>query len=442
MTEKDLHDYQRRAIDFILSKKRVGLFIDMGLGKTISTLTAIDKLLYGEFTINKVLIIAPLRVCNTVWEQEARKWKHTKHISFTNLSGGKKNMVAGLMEKSDVYLINRENVVLLVDYLGSKWDFDMIVIDESSSFKSHSTRRFRAMKKVVFKTDYMVLLTGTPSPNSYMDLWPQLYLIDGGKRLYSTISKYRARWFDKDHMGFKYELRQGADKQIQERIKDICLSMKAEDYIELPQKINVVTHQPLEGKLLREYNKLKKEMVLMLEDEKEITAMTAATLTNKLLQFCSGNIYDESGEYIHIHDHKIEMFKEIIEDNPNESFLVAYNYKHELEHLLKHFKGAEVLGKDEEVVNRWNKGKVKILLAHPASAGHGLNLQHGGSIIVWYGFTWSLELYQQFNARLHRQGQDKSVRIIHLAVGEVENKLMETLTHKDVSQRELLKALT
>jgi len=439
LNENNLHKYQKRAVDFIIDKKRAALFIDMGLGKTISTLTAIEKIKYDLFDVDKVLIIAPLRVCNTVWEQEAKKWKHTSHLTFSNLSGGRKNMLKGLMKKADIYLINRENAPALVNHLGTKWDFDMVVIDESSSFKSHATKRFRAMKRILHKTHYMVLLTGTPNPNGYLDLWSQFYLIDGGERLFNTISKYRSRYFDSDYMGYNYTLRHGAMKQIHDKISDVVLSMSAKDYLTLPKVINNVVYQPLSGKLLKYYEKLEKEMMLQLK-EGTITAMTAATLTNKLLQFCSGNIYNED-KVEHIHTLKIDMLKDILEDNPNENFLIAYNYKHELEQLQKHFKYAKKLDKDPKTVEEWNKGNIKLLLAHPASAGHGLNLQYGGHNIVWYGFTWSLELYQQFNARLNRQGQTRPVTITHLAVGEIEKRLMETLTKKEITQKELLAAL-
>jgi SNF2 family DNA or RNA helicase len=441
LKKEQLHSYQNKAIDFITNKKNVALFLGMGLGKTISTLTAIEDLKYNSFDVNKVLIIAPLRVCNTVWMQEAQKWEHTKDLTFSNLAGGKVAMREGLKKEADIYLINRENVVALVEHLGKDWMFDMMVIDESSSFKSPSSKRFKALKKVISKINYTVLLTGTPSPNGYMDLWSQIYLLDMGRRLGVNITAYRNRYFNRDYMGYSYELRYGAVKNIQDKIKDIVLSMSAKDYLELPKVISTVQYQEMPKKLLATYNKFKNDMVFNLENEEKITAMSAATLTNKLLQFCSGNMYDEDENIHNIHTLKIDMLKEIVEDNPNDTFLVAYNYKHELADLQKHFKYAKVLDKSAKTVEKWNKGEIRMLLVQPMSAGHGINLQYGGNNIVWYGFTWSLELYQQLNARLDRQGQTKPVNITHLAVGDIENKLMQTLTQKDISQSNLLRAL-
>ena len=437
----NLHNYQNKAIDFIINKRNVALFLDMGLGKTISTLTAIDKLIYDEFNVSKVLLIAPLRVCNTVWEKEALNWGHTKHLTFSNISGGKQNMIQGLKNEADIYLINRENVLALVEHLGKDWDFDMMVIDESSSFKNPTSKRFKALKKVITKINYTVLLTGTPSPNGYMDLWSQIYLLDMGMRLCINITAYRNRFFNKDYMGYTYELRKGAAKEIQDAINDVVLSMSAEDYLELPKVISNVIYNELDGKLLKTYNEFKSKLILDIGKEEVITAMSAATLSNKLLQFCSGNIYDDDGNIKEIHTLKIDMLKEIIEDNQSETFLIAYNYKHELIALQKHFKDAVVLDKKGEAVERWNRGKIKILLAQSQSAGHGINLQHGGNNIIWYGFTWSLEVYQQFNARLNRQGQTKPVVINHLAVGEIEKRLMTTLANKDITQADLLSSL-
>lgn len=441
LSKNNLHKYQFRAVNHILTIPKCALFLDMGLGKTISTLTALEDLIYDSFEVSKVLVIAPLRVCNTVWSQEAKKWEHTQRLTFSNLAGGKKKMLTGLHRKADVYLINRENVKALVLQLGKKWDFDMVVIDESSSFKSPSSQRFRAMKKVLPLINRMVLLTGTPAPNGYGDLYSQFFLLDGGFRLGRTQTMFRTRYFDKDFMGWNYTLRDGAIQKIQDQIKDLVLSMSADDYLELPDFIPSVLGNDLEGSLLTKYKKLEKDMIVALNKEDKITAMSASTLSNKLLQFCSGNMYNEEGKVLHVHDLKIETLKEIIDENPNDNILVAYNYKHELAALVGAFPDAVVLDKAGQAVEDWNAGRVRILLAHPASAGHGLNLQDGGSLLVWYGFTWSLELYQQFNKRLHRQGQTKKVRAMHIAVGEVEHKLMTALAKKDVVQGDLLEAL-
>lgn len=407
----------------------------MGLGKTITTLTAIEELIYKD--VEKVLIIAPLRVCNSVWMQEAQNWEHTSYMTFTNLSGGRANMLKGLKESSDIYLINRENVKAMVEATKGKWDFDMVVIDESSSFKSYSSQRFKALKKVLHLIDKMVLLTGTPSPNGYMDLWSQIYLLDRGERLGKNITAFRNRYFTKDFMGWSYELNSYAPAKIQALIKDITISMSSEDYLELPEFIPTVLQNKLSGKLLNQYEEFEKDMLLDLDGEL-LTAMSAATLSNKLLQFCSGNIYGEDGQIHHFHDLKLDTLQEIIDSSPDENLLVAYNYKHELTALKKKFPNAVVLDKEGTIVEQWNKGEIKLLLAHPASAGHGLNLQKGGKTLIWYGFTWSLELYQQFNKRLHRQGQTDNVRCIHIAVGDIEYKLMKTLSLKDATQQQLL----
>lgn len=440
LNRSNLHHYQERAVSHIIEKHKCALFLDLGLGKTITTLTAIEELMYDRFEVGKVLLIAPLRVCNTVWETEANNWQHTKRLKFINLAGGKNNMLTGLQRKADVYLINRENVKALVEHYKGKFPFDMVVIDESSSFKSPSSQRFKALKKVLHKINRMILLTGTPAPNGYMDLWSQIYLLDGGYRLGRTITLFRQMYFESDYMGYKYTIRDGAIKTIQDKIQDLVLSMQSEDYLELPKAVNIVLENKLEGKLLKQYQEFEKHMMLELGDE-NLTAMTAATLSNKLLQFCSGNVYDENKSVKHFHNLKIDTLKEVIEDNPTENLLVAYNYKHELEALTKAFPDAVVLDKAGKAVKEWNDGKIKLLLAHPASAGHGLNLQKGGSIIIWYGFNWSLELYQQFNARLNRQGQENVVRLIHIAVGDIEYKLMKTLAQKDITQDKLLKAL-
>jgi len=435
LNRSDLHEYQHKGVKHILENKNSALFLDMGLGKTITTLTAIEELIYKD--VEKVLIIAPLRVCNSVWMQEAQNWEHTSYMTFTNLSGGRANMLKGLKESSDIYLINRENVKAMVEATKGKWDFDMVVIDESSSFKSYSSQRFKALKKVLHLIDKMVLLTGTPSPNGYMDLWSQIYLLDRGERLGKNITAFRNRYFTKDFMGWSYELNSYAPAKIQALIKDITISMSSEDYLELPEFIPTVLQNKLSGKLLNQYEEFEKDMLLDLDGEL-LTAMSAATLSNKLLQFCSGNIYGEDGQIHHFHDLKLDTLQEIIDSSPDENLLVAYNYKHELTALKKKFPNAVVLDKEGTIVEQWNKGEIKLLLAHPASAGHGLNLQKGGKTLIWYGFTWSLELYQQFNKRLHRQGQTDNVRCIHIAVGDIEYKLMKTLSLKDATQQQLL----
>jgi len=442
LTRSNLHKYQLRAIDHVIKVPKSALFIEMGLGKSISTLTAIDELMNDHFSVNKVLIIAPLRVANTVWHTEAKNWDHVKHLTFSLITGPLKSRLTALQRSADIYVINRENVKWLVDKYHNNWQWDMVVIDESSSFKSHSSQRFKALKKVLPSISRMVLLTGTPASNGYMDLWSQMYLLDQGERLGRNITAFRQRFFDRDFMGYNYVLRKSADDKIKELLADKVLSMQGEDYLDLPPYVSTVLGNKLEGKLLKEYNEFEKEMILAITDtDEKITAMSAATLTNKLLQFCSGAVYDSERNVHQIHDLKIDTLKEIMEENPDDNILIAYNFKHELARLVEAFPEATVLDKEGVAVEAWNRGEVKMLLAHPASAGHGLNIQHGGSLIVWFGFTWSLELYQQFNARLYRQGQTSVVRIMHIAVGEVEHRLMATLAQKDVTQDDLLKSL-
>jgi len=442
LTKTNLHKYQLRAIDHVIKVPKSALFIEMGLGKSISTLTAIDELMNDHFSVNKVLIIAPLRVANTVWHTEAKNWDHVKHLTFSLITGPLKSRLTALQRSADIYVINRENVKWLVDKYHNNWQWDMVVIDESSSFKSHSSQRFKALKKVLPSISRMVLLTGTPASNGYMDLWSQMYLLDQGERLGRNITAFRQRFFDRDFMGYNYVLRKSADDKIKELLADKVLSMQGEDYLDLPPYVSTVLGNKLEGKLLKEYNEFEKEMILAITDtDEKITAMSAATLTNKLLQFCSGAVYDSERNVHQIHDLKIDTLKEIMEENPDDNILIAYNFKHELARLVEAFPEATVLDKEGVAVEAWNRGEVKMLLAHPASAGHGLNIQHGGSLIVWFGFTWSLELYQQFNARLYRQGQTSVVRIMHIAVGEVEHRLMATLAQKDVTQDDLLKSL-
>ena len=443
LNRDNLHAYQDRAVDFIKDKQTVALFLDMGLGKTVSTLTAVSDLL-DDYAVMKVLIIAPLRVANSVWHKEALEWEHLKHLKFSLITGTAKQKETALYDKkAEIFVTNRESIPWLIDKIGKKkgaWDFDMLVFDESSSFKNSKSLRFRKIKTKLRETEYRVLLTGTPSPNGYMDLWSQFYLLDGGGRLGFNLSQYRNAYFTSDFMGYKYTVKPNAPETIQNRLKDITLSMGAEDYLELPDKITSVLDTPLPPNLMKEYRKFEKQMIMELGDE-EITAMSAAALSNKLLQFASGAIYDENKSVHKIHELKFDTLDEIIEENPNDNLLIAYNYKHELDRLMVRYPDAVVMDKEGKAVDRWNNGEIKMLLAHPASAGHGLNLQHGGSLAVWFGFNWSLELYQQFNARLYRQGQTDVVRIMHIAVGEIEHRLMRTLAQKNVTQTDLLKAL-
>lgn len=435
----DTHDYQFRAIRHIKGQKGSGLFLDMGLGKTGSTLTATKEIL-DDFEIVKCLIVAPLRVANTVWHKEALEWEHLQDLDFSIVTGTLTDRLRALKQETRYYVINRENLVWLVDHYKSKWPFDMLVIDESSSFKNPTSKRFRALKKVLKYIKKRVILTGTPSPNGYMDLWSQIFILDDGEALGTSITRYRNTYFDKDFMGFNYTLKEGSEKKIQDKIKHLVISMKSEDYLNLPKFLPTVIDTPLPPKLLKQYKDFEEDMIMQMNGE-NITAMSAAALSNKLLQFSSGAVYDEDGNYHVLHDLKFDTLDEIIEENPNDNMLVAYNFKHEKERLMKRYPEAVLMDKEGKAVEDWNKGKIKMLLAHPASAGHGLNLQHGGALMVWLGFNWSLELYQQFNKRLHRQGQKEVVRAMHIAVGDVEYRLMRALAKKDATQFELMEAL-
>ena len=442
LSRKDLHSYQHRAISFIQDRRRCGLFLDMGLGKTTSALTAVSDLL-DSFSVHKVLIVAPLRVANSVWAQETRKWGHLKHLRVSVCTGSEKQRLMGLQTSADVFVINRENIDWLVEKVGKNWPFDMIIIDESSSFKNASTKRFKALRRILPSTEYMVLLTGTPSPNSLLDIWAQIYLIDFGQALGRTMTTYKQRFFEPDFMGYKFALREGAADKIHNLIAPNVIHMSAEDYLELPKRIDLIERVDMPPNALKIYTDFEKTLLAELEDGEEVEAVSAAVLANKLLQFANGGMYtDANGSWSEIHTAKLDALAEIVEDNQGENVLVAYNYRFDLGRLMARFPDAVVLDKQQETIDRWNRGEIKMLLAHPASAGHGLNLQDGGSLIVWFGLTWSLELYQQFNARLHRQGQTKPVRILHIVSKKtIDERVLGVLRSKDATQKQLLAAL-
>ena len=440
LKREQLHNYQKSCVEFIKHHKKCGLFLDMGLGKTTTTLTAAADMIRAK-EVSNVLVIAPLRVANTVWHKEAASWEHLKDLDVCVCTGTPKQRKDALSSDADIHVINRENVQWMVANVPWKWN--MVIIDESSSFKSYKSGRFKSLRRVIDRIDSMVLLTGTPSPNGLMDLWPQLFLIDKGERLGKSITNYRQRFFyQTGYGGYTYEPREGAAEQIKRLIKDVCITMTAEDYLELPDKVVVDEVIELPSDAMRQYKELKKEFILQLEDGLNIETPSAAAQVNKLLQLCNGAVYDEEGNWHEIHDAKIKALKEIIEDNPTENLLVAYNFKSDLARLQAAFPDAVVLDKEGKALEEWNKGNIKMLLAHPASAGHGLNAQHGGSMIVWFGLNWSLELYQQFNARLHRQGQTKPVRIIRLAAKDcIDNSVLGVLRNKDATQDDLIQFL-
>jgi SNF2 family DNA or RNA helicase len=399
--------------------------------------------LIDAVAVQKVLIIAPLRVANSVWKQEVEKWRHLEHLKVSVCTGAEKNRRSALMRDADVYVINRENVKWLADLYGKNWPFDMVVVDESSSFKNPSSQRFKALKKTLPFTNYMVILTGTPSPNSLMDLWPQMYLVDFGSSLGRTITGFRQRFFEQDYGGYRWSIRSGCADKIHDLISDRVIYMGAEDYLTLPDRIDLEVLVDMPDKARSAYRELEKTLLAQIETGEEVEAITAAALANKLLQFSNGAAYhDEHKNWAEIHNAKLEAMQDLVDENPNDNMLVAYNYKFDLERLLDKFPNAVVLDKEQSTIDRWNRGEIKMLLAHPMSAGHGLNLQSGGSMIVWFGLNWSLELYQQFNGRLHRQGQEKPVRIIHIVCKDtIDQRVLKALSDKSATQASLLNSL-
>ena len=438
----DLHEYQHKAIAFIKSEKRCALYLDMGLGKTVSTLTAVNDLLDG-CAVRRVLIVAPLRVANSVWRQESAKWSHLAHLRVSVCTGSERERMAALMVTADVYVINRENIEWLVTHYGKKWPFDCVVIDESDSFKNPSSKRFKALKRTLPDTTHFVLLSGTPSPNGLLDIWSQLYMVDFGDRLGRTMGAYKTRFFESDFMGYKFTPRAGSADKIHGLIADKVLSMSADDYLELPERIDLIETVELPAKTLKLYQEFEKQLFADLPSGEEIEAATAAVLANKLLQWCNGAIYtDAAHNFEELHTVKLDALADILESNPDENILIAYNYKSDLARLLARFPDAVALDKNPDTITRWNAGEIKLLLAHPASAGHGINLQLGGCVAVWFGLTWSLGNYQQFNARLHRQGQPRPVRIIHIVVADcLDSRVMSVLSEKGAVQSALLSAL-
>ncbi len=442
LSRSDLHEYQVRGVEFIKQRKRCALWLDMGLGKSVTTLTAVSDLL-DSFQVRRALVIAPLRVANSVWRQEAGNWQHLKHLSVNVATGSERARLKALQSDADVYVINRENVPWLVKQYGKTWPFDCVVIDEASSFKSASSQRFKALRKTLPETEFMILLTGTPSPNGLLDLWAQVYLMDFGEALGRTMTAYKQRFFEQDFRGYRFTSRPGSPEKIYDLLQPLVLSMSAADYLQLPDRINLVERVVLPAAAKAEYDSFERTLLAELPDGKEIEAVNAAVLANKLLQLSNGAAYtDDAGNWSELHCAKLDALAELIEQNEGENILLAYNFKSDLARLQARFPDARVLDKNPDTVREWNSGAIKLLLAHPASAGHGLNLQHGGSLIVWFGLNWSLELYQQFNARLHRQGQSKPVRVVHLiAEGCIDERVMRVLSDKDAQQRGLLSAL-
>lgn len=451
MNEKDLHDYQLAAIQHIVRHPKCALFLEMGLGKTVSTLTAIKHLMYNELDINRVLVIAPKRVAESVWDTECYKWEHLRGLKVSKVIGNNKQRIEGLRAKADIYVIGRDNVAWLINYYKNNiLPFDMLVLDEFSSFKNHQSQRFKALKTVQPRFRRIVGLTGTPAPNGLIDLWAPMYLLDRGERLGKFITRYRNTYFHPAQTNgaivYSYALNTGAKEEIFRKIGDICMSMKAKDYLSLPGRITNIISLSFTPELRKRYEDFERDQTIRLLEETgsiDIAVLNAATLSNKLLQFANGAIYDESGGVHNIHDIKIEACKELIEDAAGKPVLIAWTFRHDRDKLMQalHKYTPREL-KTNKDIDDWNAGKIQVMLMHPASGGHGINLQSGGHIIIWFGQTWSLELEQQFNARLDRQGQ-KDVVIVNKLIIEntVDEDVIRAQNTKTRTQEGLMAAV-
>lgn len=442
------HSYQRYCINRVLSTPALGLLLDMGLGKTVITLTAVMDLKYNRFAINKVLVIAPKKVAESTWAREAEKWDHLQLLRISTVIGSAAKRIRALNSPADIYVINRENIPWLVDYYRNAWPFDMVIVDEFSSFKNHKAKRFKALSWVRPHIKRIIGLTGTPAPNGLLDLWAQVFLLDGGERLGKNITGFRERYFEPDQRNrdrvFTYAPKAGGEEAIENLIGDICVSMKAEDYLELPDIMHNTIPVVLDSKAEKAYKKLETEMLLQV-DESTIDAGSAAVLTNKLLQLCNGAVYDEERNIVNIHDCKLEAFMELVEGLNGKPALVFYNFQHDKERIKKALAKTSLRVRELKTPQDetdWNNREIDILLAHPASAAYGLNLQRGGNHVIWFGLNWSLELYQQANKRLHRQGQTEKVIIHHLTVeGGVDEDVVAALESKTSTQDQLMFAL-
>lgn len=442
------HEYQQYAIDYIETHPISAVLLDMGLGKTSITLTALQDLLFERFEAHKVLIIAPLRVAKNTWPAELQKWEHLHDITLSVVVGNAEERQAALAKKADLYVINREMVLWLVEQSGYKFDFDTVVIDELSSFKNHQSKRFKALMKVRPKIKRMIALTGTPSSNGLMDLWAEFRLLDMGERLGRYITQYRNQYFMPDKRNaqvvFSYKPMPGAEEKIYEKISDITISMKATDFLPMPDRIENEYPVYLSEEEREKYDALKQEMVLKLTD-KEITVANAASLSGKLSQLANGAIYTDEKEVIPVHDRKLDALEDIIEAAAGKPILVAYWFQHDLQRITERLEALKVSYariSSPGCIDMWNRGEFTVGLIHPASAGHGLNLQEGGSTLVWFGLTWSLELYQQTNARLYRQGQKNTVIIHHIiSKGTIDEDVLKALERKDTTQTALIDAV-
>lgn len=438
------HEYQQYATDFIIKNPTAAVFLEMGLGKSVIALTAILELCLERFEISRVLVIAPLRVARDTWPTEIQKWDHLKDLTYSVAVGTANERRAALRQKTFVHIINRENVQWLIEDSGIPWQYDMVVIDELSSFKSHQSKRFKSLMKVRTGVRRIVGLTGTPSSNGLMDLWSEFRVLDMGKRLGRFITHYREQFFEPDRRNgmqvFSYRPRAGAEREIYRRIGDITISMRSVDYLKMPECVMNTVPVTLDSTEYEIYEEMESKMVTEL-DGVEIDAVNAAALTGKLCQLANGAIYTPDGETVFFHERKLDALEDLIEGANGKPVLVAYWYKHDLARIQERFKVREL--KSSKDITDWNAGKIPVAVIHPASAGHGLNLQAGGSTLIWFGLTWSLELYQQTNARLWRQGQQAETVVIHHIItrGTVDEDVMQSLSEKDRSQAALMRAV-
>ena len=449
--ENDLHSYQKFCVDFIEEHPNCGVFLDMGLGKTIISLTAISHLLYDSFEVSRVLIIAPLRVARDTWIAELSKWEHLRGLKMERVIGTPKERVAALSRRAEMYIINRENVEWLVKHFaGRRMPFDMLVIDELSSFKNSKAKRFLALKKILPQFSRVVGLTGTPAPNGLEDLWPQVFLLDRGVRLGRTMKSYLDMFFDTPNSWppYKHELKTGAEEEIYKRLGDICVSMRAADHLEMPERVDNIVEVMLSAREEKLYRQMERDMLLPYADG-DVLALNAASLAGKLLQLANGAVYDEFHNVRVLHERKLDALEDLMEAANGKPLLVRYAFQHDLTRIQERFgkyttetpEGVREL-KTSADMEDWNEGRIRVAVTQPASTGHGLNLQHGGCTIVWFGLNWSLELYEQANARLWRQGQKQTVVIHHLVTkGTMDEQVMKALHDKAADQNALLAAV-
>ena len=439
------YPHQEAGINWIIQKQACALFWGMGTGKTVTTLTAIDLLLHDQLEDGPVLVIAPKRVAENTWSKETAKWEHLNHLRISRVMGTAKQRQDALLTKADVYVINRENVVWLVDMIGHRWPFRIVVIDELSSFKSAQAKRWKALRKVRGRIRRLIGLTGTPRPNGLEDLWPEVYLLDQGERLGRTLGAFRSRFLIPEkmngHIVYSYRPKDGAEAEVYERLSDVCMSIRKEDVLSLPGQIydDIVLDTP--AALLKQYKQFERDKVLeCLDEEGDIVAGTEAALTNKLLQFANGAIYDMDGAVHHIHDVKLDALEELVEEAGGDPVLVLYAYKHDAERIRERITCRAL--DTEADIDAWNRGEIPVALAHPASIGHGLNLQEGGHITIWFGLSWSLELYEQANERLNRPGQKNVCRVYHLIMkGTHDERVLKSLQRKEKGQSAAIEAL-